>query len=303
MPCHLVPFTPKGPLAKTLPPPPASAYIMPHHHHHQNFCQRHKIRPLAGKPQIKDDKDSGDTHVTQSWAQTARSPSLIHILGDIRFARTTQVSEFEYFPENPQNLPLLFWFTQSSCIQVFRYSFHFHFVKNSSSSSSSFYLNSPLLVSKCHTNQIVERKMRPKEEKERRSAEGRHYFFAAPLFHLFFTSFSPLPACCRCPNIHTTKQIVQMCPCHANYFHHNKFNEWMKNKRRMWKTSVIGFSSAQLPAVTNPPNWHNTAQYTLLQFNWNLPSVPPNVKATLLWCIYDTRCSANVTVWHIDTVT
>ena len=73
------------------------------------------------------------------------------------------------------------------------------------------------------------------------------------LLHLFFTSFSPLPACCRCPNIHTTKQIVQMCPCHANYFHHNKFNEWMKNKRRMWKTSVIGFSSAQLPAVTNPP--------------------------------------------------
>ena len=61
--------------------------------------------------------------------------------------------------------------------------------------------------------------------------------------------------------------------------------------------------SAQLPAVTNPPNWHNTAQYTLLQFNWNLSSVPPNVKATLLWCIYDTRCSGNVTVWHIDTVT
>ena len=95
-----------------------------------------------------------------------------------------------------------------------------------------------------------------------------------------------------------------MCPCHANYFHHNKLNQRMKNKRRMWKTSVIGFSSAQLPTVTNPPNWHNTAQYTLLQFNWNLPSVPPNVKATLLlWCIYDTRCSANVTVWHIDTVT
>ena len=210
MPCHLVPFTPKGPLAKTLPPPPASAYIMPHHHHHQNFC--HKIRPLAGKSQIKGDKDSGDTHVTQSWAQTARSPSLIHILGDIRFARTTQVSDFEYFPENLQNL-LLPVPTQSSCIQVFRYSFHFHFVKNSSSSSSSFYLNSPLLVSKCHTNQIGERKMRPKEEKERRSAEGRHYFFAAPLFHLFFTSACLLPVSqyshnkADCPDVSLPSQL------------------------------------------------------------------------------------------------